>query len=196
MEILGPNGGGTLGDLILDANIAVGGSAFFDSDGGIIQLGGAVQTGGDLSLTAANGIIQLSGDPSGASVLQSVGGNLAIFASGQAATTAGGITTNGISFAGTLSAFSTQAAQGTVSLIASDIVEQSTGQLSATLLTGSAAAGASVTVGRGLFDVMAGNTVTTLGSFTTTADFTLEDDISPTITGPLSIGGSLSVQWS
>jgi filamentous hemagglutinin family protein len=205
LSVFGPNGAGTGGttNLVLDADITSVGAASFDGANGIVQLGGTVTAGGDLTLTASNGIVQFTGDATGASVLDSTGGNLILQAGGATLTTAmgtlgnaaGTLSATGIAFAGTLSAFSTLAGQGTVSLIATagDIVEQSTGELSATLLTGSAAPNGTIAVGQALFDVASGNTVTILGAFATSADFTLEDDVSPDIIGPLTAGGAIDV---
>ena len=210
LDIHGPNGAGTgagqpspTPDLILDANITTAGSALFNSAVGIVQLGGKLEaTAGDITLTAGNGIIQLAGDATGTSTIMADAGNLFLTATGGTTTTSSGVTASGIAFAGTLSATSTQTAAGTVSVVASagDIVEQPTGQLLATSLTGTSSSGNGF-AGQSTFDVASGNTVTNLGTYATisapgtgTAGFTLEDDISPTVTGPVTTAdGSITI---
>ena len=176
LDIHGPNGAGTAGDLILDANIAAT-SLSFTSGAGIIQLGGDVQASGNLVLLAANGIIQAAGDATGLSVLSSSGGSLALTSGGLAATSAGAISTTGIEFAGNLSA----AAGMTLVAQQGGITEASGGSLAAGTLTGSSAGTTSL-------EAPSGNAIGTLGAFTTTAggDLLIQDEDSAdlVISGP------------
>ena len=195
LTLTGPTPGGAGGsdpvggmaNLILDASISVTGTVNLNSPAGIVQLGGTVGATGDLTLTAANGIVQSAGS------LESTGGNLALTAGGAIATSAAGATATGISFAGTLSA-----ATGTASLVASagDISESQGARLIADTLTGSATAGGDGT-GQASFGIAAtagsGNDVGTLGAFTTGGGLALEDDVLPTIAGPLTVGGALTI---
>ncbi len=133
---------------------------------GTLVLDGVITAKGDASFDSAAAI-----DQTGGSV--SAGGNLALVA-GQ-----------GIDFAGTL-----QAQSGTATLdAAGNIAEATSGRLLASTLTGTASAG-----GSALFTAASGNRVGTLSGFVVASDFTLEDDIAPTISGLFSApGGAIDI---
>ena len=163
----------------------------------------AMNTGGAIAQQAGGSLAGHEGSGIGTGVTLSTTGSTD-FGSYTAAGTFGTAigTVQGMSLGGTLIAgvLSGGAYTGSAALTTSsgDIVEGSAGSLRVGTLSGSASGSGTVGItpnGDAVFSVSTGNTVGTLGNFTATGSFALEDDTGLSVTGSVSSGtGGVTLQ--